>query len=296
MTSGEENLVTKWDKIPFFTYPLFLLVLIPNFSVEMGLFAAIAGITVTSICKLREDKVVKKKIARVRTDEEKQKIASIKRQYAILATLYGLIAALALTTSLDSFATLFTDEGCIDPQTETEIICFDKTETLEQLPFLLASNPMLLLVSFFAVGILYYHCGIAFFATEAADLVADKKKMGVLISSFLLFLEGLILYFAAYSIDSVLQFSLWIAVLMAVDITWVLINIRKKIDVLFQWIHFGSIVLLFLVIFLLSASIGNHQVNEFDYVAVLIVLLLRTVMDYKVGWNFWSKITLPEPI
>ncbi|MBM3910126.1 MAG: hypothetical protein FJ356_00580 [Thaumarchaeota archaeon] len=250
MTSGEQSPVTKWDKIPFFTYPLFLLVLIPNFSVEMGLFAAIVGITVTSVCKLREDKVVKKKIARVRTDEEKQKIASIKRQYAILATLYGLIAALALTTSLDSFATLFTDEGCIDPQTETEIICFDKTETLEQLPFLLASNPMLLLVSFFAVGILYYHCGIAFFATEAADLVADKKKMGVLISSFLLFLEGLILYFAAYSIDSVLQFSLWIAVLMAVDITWVLINIRKKIDVLFQWIHFGSIVLLFLFCYL----------------------------------------------
>ena len=291
----EEKVTKKWDMLPFFTYPLFLLVLVFGFFVEMGLFAAITGITVTGICKLREDKVGKKKITIERTDEEKQKISNLRRKYAILATLYGLIAALALTTSLDSFASLFTDEGCIDPQTETEIICFDKTETLEKLPFLLASNPMLLLVSFFAVGILYYHCGIAFFATEAADLIVDKKKVGVLISSFLLFLEGLILYFAAYSIDSVLQLSLWIAVLMAVDIVWVLINRRKNIDILFQWIHFGSIVLLFLVTFLLSASIGNHEVNEFDYVAVLIVLVLRTVMDYKVGWNFWSKLTLPEP-
>lgn len=290
-----ENPVTWWDKIPFFTYPLFLLVLVPGLSLEMGLFAAITGITVTGICKLHEDKVTKSKVKRERTDEEKRKIENLRRKYAIFASLYALIAALALTTSLDSFVSLPAGDGCIDPQTKSEIICFDKTETLEKLPFLLASNPMLLLGSFFAVGILYYHCGIAFFATEAADLIVDKKKIGVFISSFLLFLEGLILYFAAYSIDSVLQFSLWISVLMAVDIVWVLINIKKKIEVLFQWIHFGAIVLLFLVTFLLSASIGNHEINKLDYLAVLIVLLLRTIMDYKVGWNFWSKLTLPDP-
>jgi hypothetical protein len=293
---------TKWDIIPFLSCAGFLFVfLLPDYSTVMAFTAAVVGLLVTFGCNLVE-KREKTKLHKTpeenadtqitAADATKKTKKSKDIQFRIFAAVFGLIAALAITNALETFPT---GEEC----TKDDVIiqqCLDNTEKIQDLPKLLASNPVIIIASFFAIGILFYHCGIMVLSTDIAPLLQNKKIIAFA-SSLIIFLQGIVLFIAADSTDSLLRFSLWIFLLMALDIAWVLVNIYAKIHMLFQWLHLDTILLLFLLVMLVSPENQGNLIKfgavDFNYLAVFIVFVMRTAFDYKMGWEYWTKVT-PE--
>lgn len=300
--------VTKWDKIPFLSCLGFLVVfLAPQHSVVIAYIVAIIGLAVAYYCKLFEEKensdkkkdedkkhdekrqTIKKKIEDLEKESEKESeknerisgengktIKAKGVQFRIFAAVFGFIAAWAIVAPV---------EGIVKEVTG-----------IEGLPKFLISEQVILISSFFAIGILFYHGGILVLSSELAPLIEEGNKMAAFVSSLIIFFEGIVLFMAAKSTHDIAQFSLWIFVLLAFDIIWLLINIYTRIDVTFQWLHLNTIMLLFLWFGLLSPYKQDSSIAlagiDFSYWALLIVFLLRSAIDYKIGWKYWTKIPL----
>jgi hypothetical protein len=81
---------------------------------------------------------------------------------------------------------------------------------------------------------------------------------------------------------------------MAIDITWVLINITKAIDMEFQWLHLDS-TMLFFVLTILFLFPSLSQVRPETYVWLVVIVFGATFADYKLGWkSFWSRFDVSE--
>ncbi|MGI0011235.1 MAG: hypothetical protein ACREAE_07530, partial [Nitrosopumilaceae archaeon] len=212
-------------------------------------------------------------------EKEFEEVPRVSRhQFLIFAALYATIGALAITESVY----VFSSDKNLD---------FINAYTWGGFIALLLSNYAFVIASYFTVAILFIHCGIVFFSSEAANLIGAGNKAGVFASSLLLFFEVITLFYAATTIDSILNFSFWIIVLMAIDILWVFVNIAKKIDALFQWLHLDSIMLMFLLSILFIYGNGDDSsVPKEVYGFVLLIFLARTIADYKMGWKkVWGK-------
>ena len=207
----------------------------------------------------------------------------------IFSVLYALVAAIAITNALDFF---------MDPQTAFtlpfdlggDVKNFEMTDSLFEIGYLIISQEFILLLSFFVIGTFFYHCGLAFFSDQASKMLEKGMSLPeIVLSGIILFTEGIFLYFAAGSIGSVLQFSLWIFFLMIVDIAWVLLNSFHLKKDYAQWIHFDFIMLIFLLTILLSYGTAQLEPSYHHYVIVFLVLLCRTILDYKLSWEFFAK-------
>lgn len=205
-------------------------------------------------------------------------------QFLIFATLYAVVGAIAITQAITVFS---------DPQHNEYI---NSVYNWKGFLGLSLSNQAFVIASFFTVAVLFIHCGIVFFSTDASKLIGVGNKVGVFISSVLLFLEAVVLFYAANSIDNILNFSLWIFMLMVIDIAWVLVNIAKKIEVLFQWLHLDSSMLFFLLMILMIYGMKDATVLPKEiYEYVLVIFLIRTVADYKMGWrSVWGKFDVSD--
>jgi hypothetical protein len=227
------------------------------------------------------------KITTYQIEEDEVKLR--KGASKIMSVLFGLVAALAITNALD----IFMDENTIfnlpiDLRGEEKK--FEITDSLYEIGLLVISQEFILLASFFVIGAFFYHCGLAFFSDQAADMLNENRPHHeIILSGILLFTDGIFLYFAANSIGSILQFSLWIFFLMIVDIAWVFLNsIYLKKDYA-HWIHFDLIMLIFLLTIILS--FGSAQITPMyhHYLMVFSVIVCRIIVDYKLSWKFFGK-------
>lgn len=314
--------ISKWDKIPFISYLGFICVILAiEYSTVIAFIAVIAGLVLTFACKSLEDIEKQNKKKWKEKDLEKQREAMSKQieetrnrerrepetnyedrrqrskgiQFRIFAAVFGIIAAFAITETLYTFPSGI---ECTDENGNVIKQCFDNTEKLQDLPKLLLSEQVLVVGSFFAIGILFYQCGIMVLSTDVALLIEEGNRKSAFVSSIIIFLEGIVLFIAATSTDSLLRFSLWIFVLLALDIVWVLINLYARIDILFQWLHLDSLMMLFLLVVLLSPVNLGSSIKlagiGFNYWAVIMVFVLRSVLDYKMGWKYWTKVPTEE--
>lgn len=168
-----------------------------------------------------------------------------------------------------------------------EKVCFGNANSIENLAKLFLNNSTIVLTSFFAVGVLYYH-GCIIVLKSNASAIFDGSGKRTFVEDFIILLKVIILFFAASSIGSLQQFVLWILVLMVLDLGWIFSNLKETIQLTFHWIHFDFLILFFLITLSTSLMSDNSYRNE--HLFVLIVLLTRTILDYKLGWaNFWSK-------
>lgn len=230
------------------------------------------------IKQIRKSELTKEEIEliefEIKDEEENRKVTT-----KILSVLYGLIAALAITIALDFFM---------------ESSNFEAADSLYEIIYLIISQEFIILISFFVVGTFFYHCGLAFFSDQAADMLNRKEPRPtaeVVLSGVILFTEGVFLYFAAGSIGSVLQFSLWIFFLMVVDVAWVLLNSVYLKRAYAQWIHFDIIMIIFFVAFLLIYG-DTELVQYHHYLIVFGIILFRIILDYKLSWQFFTKFSI----
>lgn len=248
----------------------------------------------------KETKLNKFEIKKIWEFEDKDK-TSQNMHYRIFAAVFGLIAAFAMTNSLETFNN---EELKCFGINDSKITCNTYPETFNDLPNFFASPQVILVASFFSIGILMYHCGIMFLSTDAVKLVYSGKPVITFFSSLIIFLEGIVLFIAALKVTSIMSFTFWMFLLMILDIGWVLLNIVKKLDPLFQWLHLDSVMAIFLII-IIQSSISTTDSFEiadnslafagvaFEYWAILGIFVLRTILDYNMGWEYWSKF-VPE--
>jgi len=285
-----------YEKKPFIAYPLFLLILVPLIipnqteselydRIVLLAFATTIITTIISFWLILKGRKAPKITVLIKKGKTKKGTSAGK----IFSVLYALVAAIAITNALDFF---------MDPQTAftlpfdlgDDVKNFEMTDSLFEIGYLIISQEFILLLSFFVIGTFFYHCGLAFFSDQASKMLEKGMPLPeIVLSGIILFTEGIFLYFAAGSIGSVLQFSLWIFFLMIVDIAWVLLNsIHLKKDYA-QWIHFDFIMLIFLLTILLSYGAAQLEPSYHHYVIVFLVLLCRTILDYKLSWEFFAK-------
>ena len=213
-------------------------------------------------------------------EEDKPKPSS--GQLLIFAALYAIVGGLAVTQALTVFS---------DPD-RNQYVTY--AHNLNGFIGLLLSKHAFLIASFFSVAVLFIHCGIVFLSSDAKKILGEGNKAGLFICSLLLFLEGVVLYYASNTVDNILNFSFWIFLLMVIDIVWVIVNILKNIDMLFQWLHLDAIMLSFLLTILIMFQ-SLSQITLEVYVYVLVIFLARTIADYKMGWKtVWGKFDVSD--
>lgn len=198
-------------------------------------------------------------------------------QLLIFSALFAIIGGLAITSALETFA---------DPTQNTYI---QYAHNIYGFTDLITSKPAFVIASFFPIAILFIHCGVIFLSTNAVNAISQGKRAGYFFSALLIFLSGVILYYASSQINDILNFSFWIFLLMLFDIVWVVYNWKSKIDYQPQWLHFD----LSMLFFTLSILLLFHSLTQIEtevYLYMLIVFVGRTFADYIAGWrNVWSK-------
>jgi hypothetical protein len=281
-------LKNKIEKFPIISYFIFLIVLIPQTFLEKGkedwtfifaFIAAIIGISITFFVFYHNKK--KKKPAG-NSGSEKKKIMKI------FSILYGLVAALAITNALDIFINNNRFESFLIPENDT--MNFTLTDSFQEVPQMLLSNEMAILICFFFIAPFFYHCGLAFLSGKTeSELKENVTEPKIIFSAFLVFLSGIMLYFAAGSVGSLLQFSLWIFFLMISDVIWILYNYRKILKGhthnFSQWIHFDTIMGLFLTTILVTFGMSSASFEYHHYFLFLIVFVYWTLTDYSLSWE-----------
>ncbi len=218
------------------------------------------------------------------------KIGNIARgrgvQFRIFAAVFGIIAALAISAPIEALL----DDGCESTPSQ---LCPKDIRKITDWPKFLMGQQVILTSGFFAIGILFYHGGILTLSGELAPLIEEGRKGIAFVSSLIVFVEGIILFVASSVTDDLVQFSYWICVLLVFDITWLIINLYARIDMTFQWLHMDVILLLFLVFaFLIPLQLDSSIMpTSAAYLAVFALFLLRSMIDYKIGWKYWTKVS-----
>ena len=243
--------------------------------------------------------------------------------FKIISIIYAAVAGLAITQAMDDFSNAecgllveYDSDGNIayhkvsnDTRTITESApCFEKVTSLEQLPYLLTNDHILLVMSFFIIGTAFYHCGILFLYPQTVKFVGDQNPKLATTNCLILFAESVFLFFAATSADAIERFSLWIIMLLVFDTGWCLLNFlyedkpelkerrlraKKQLNALFAgWAHIEGLLLMFFVVtsIFMTSQGTNIEDGTWIHVTLLLVSMGAIVAIYQIGWEwFWNK-------
>lgn len=278
-----------WDVLPFISYigfffPFLLGAALGDYRFKIAFVATIVAFVVTYFCKIHENKLKPKSFT------APNKNVRNPTPFGIFSIVFGIVAALAISAPVES---LLSDD-C--DSVGGDLCVRNDVGKIQDLSKIFLHKQFLVLSSFYAVGILFYHGCILALSGELSKL--DRKNdVFVFLTSLLIFFEGMVLFMASALTDDIEQFSLWIVVLLVIDNIWVLANSSKNIETLPQWLHLNMIMILFLLALLFfpdeSSKIGPFGINQ-SYWTLLFVFVLRTILDYKMGWNYWAKLDV-EP-
>jgi hypothetical protein len=193
-----------------------------------------------------------------------------------------LFGSILLYQALSVFTGLGIDSDC----GSEHIVYFRCFTNILDLWDLLLSNGTILLAGFFAIGILYYHGCMIVLRGSPVETIGGKNRYPIAEYTIIL-VEAILLFFAATSIGSLSQFTTWIILLMIVDLIWIFCNFKETMELAPHWIYFDFTVLLFLIVL---ASTAQQDVTA--HLFVLAGFVIRTMLDYRLGWKkFWSKYT-----
>lgn len=204
-------------------------------------------------------------------EASKTKADTARRVILIFGIIYSAIAALGFQVALDSY---YTD--------------IHKSISVLGLPDI---NPSFLVLSYLSVAVLFYHGGIIFLTTVAAEELTEGKARRVFPDFIVLFLEGVIVYYMAKDVNSLQVFVKLIMTLMVVDIGWVLYfySVTKARSVYFEWVHFD------LMTFLALILISFYGYGIQPYTTVFIILVSRTICDYTFAWKEFYSVYTSQP-
>lgn len=290
---NEKLFLKKYDIIPFIPYFLFLPAFMENdYSVYFAFSASILGIATVLVCY-----VIRPERKNHEKDEHSHKGSGGGKFFLIFGAIYVIIAGVAFTHGIDTF--LMNNDIFTSTQDASDLINF------------IQNNQTILFYSFFAVAILFFHCGLLFLSIEgiryltAGEDSTGKKNKGneiIFCNVILLFAEAIILYFIADSVQSISRFALWVMVLMSIDIFWTILQrfvfIKKQgkweDEVPFEWIHLDLLTFGFLWFLLLAFHSDSHKISDAVYYWFLLsVLLSSTAVNYTAMWRrIWSKIRI----
>lgn len=309
--------ISRYDLIPFAPYCLFLsAVLSSQYYLNFAFAGSMSGIALVVICyELRTQVKEEREESSDSTQNTSQKASKPKDSaskdgvkkhgdvrngdhernnfFVLFYAIYVIIAGLSFTNGIEKFV-------------GTSI--FTNTNSFSDLPTFLVDPSTSLLVSFLALTILFYNCGLLFLSKEGfryltAGTGVKRKKEILFFNVIILFAEAIILYFIGDSVTTPQHFVLWVAVLMSVDILWTIIQrfafLRKEkgweAKVPFEWIHLDALVFVFLWFMLDSLQTSSQSSLPELLLLLMIVLCSRTVADYWAMWNrVWNKFPVPS--
>ena len=200
----------------------------------------------------------------------------------VLSAIYGIIGGLAITTAIDTYS---------DTLHNVDL----KIRTPMDLALLLSSdtkfyNDTILLLGFFAVALPTY-LGSTFFLSHEFDTKKQNKGIKALFLTFILsFFQSIFLYFMSTSIGNFYEFVLWLFLLQIVNSVWSIWQLVSKSGKFRndyrpppprEWVPLDILLVLFLLVYF----IYQIEVSWIDYVFLLIVLSVRTTIDFQVGWD-----------
>jgi hypothetical protein len=286
------NELLKWRIIPAASYPFFLLTLDSSFQLWGAFLAVIVGFALTSISSLKiNQKIIEPpsviKPPPVKTDlttnKKNEQLAGTERiRTELFVPILILFGSILLYQALSVFTGLGVDLECNTENVEY-FHCFAKILDFGEL---LQSNGAILLMSFFAIGVLYYHGCMIVLRGTPIEAIGGKNRYPIAEYAVIL-VEAIILFFAATSIGSLVQFTTWIILLIVIDLIWIFCNLKETLDLAFHWIYFDFTVLFFLIVL---ASTSQQDISA--HLSILTIFVARTILDYKIGWKkFWSKYT-----
>ena len=222
---------TRYDSFPLLSFVIYVISgwLAYNgnmWSIALGVVGSALGIILIQIAHNKKIKKLEINDIKKKPNEKKSANSSthskeLRSIFLLVGALYAIIAGLAIAQPIINFAEL----NCT-PENDKNIpeVCLHDIKSLSQLPLLLTSNQMLLIYTFFIEGTLMFHCGMIFLTSKAAEFAADNNVKTGFINSIIIFVEAIILFFAATSTDSIQRFLLWIILLTSLDIGWCLFN------------------------------------------------------------------------
>jgi hypothetical protein len=204
-------------------------------------------------------------------DDKDTSMKPLKRFTYFFAMIYLIVAGFAVTNSLETYS---------------------ENEKLDKI---LAKNIMdqedlqnvLILISFIVTAVPFFHSGLTFLATDASEYLTRGHGRLVFPNFVILFFDAILIFFMAGSIDNLDSFVKITIALMVTDICWVISYIRNREVVFIEWLHYNFLTTLFLILFLII-GLPNHTPSVYSFLfhgLIFIILLTRTICDYKFGWK-----------
>lgn len=205
----------------------------------------------------------------------------------ILGTIYGIVAGLAITGALGDYVNALELSA---EQLKNVLPNLDMDE--QDLPIFMT----LRLIGFFTIALTFYHGAAVILTTVAAELHKVRKRGKIFYNFFFLFTEGILLYFMSKSLGNIDQFVRMFLVLLIVDVVWALTHLisdkitknpqstTKNPQSSVEWIHLDFLMIGFLITFLVFPSLSQFS-GLYINIILLVALLVRTIVDYMVGWR-----------
>jgi hypothetical protein len=198
------------------------------------------------------------------------------RPEAILGTMYAIIAGFAFTEALREYDQYVTHIK-LDPHLLKTAV---NPISVLLMVFSKSTNVLFRLTAFFALAIPFYHGG-------TVTLLEGKEEKHKMLIFIMMFFLGIILYFIGTNVDHIYRFAVLVTMLMLVDCIWCcyMRGVLGDMNFAIEWIQLNSITAGFFVSFLLLPI--DLQVQDSVYINLIffIVLILRTVLDYRFGWS-----------
>ena len=200
----------------------------------------------------------------------------------VLSAIYGIIGGLAITTAIGAYsASIQSLDAEIRTPLDVILLLSHNTKFF---------SDTVLLLGFFTVALPTY-LGSTFFLSHQFDTKEQNKGVKDLFLTFILsFLQSVFLYFMSTSIGSFNQFALWLFLLQIVNSIWSIWQLFSRSSIFKknyrpppprEWVPLDVLLVLFLLVYF----IYQIEVSWIDYVLLLVVLSVRTLFDFQVGWD-----------
>jgi len=191
---------------------------------------------------------------------------SFKDVVRILLYLYGVVIALALTTSIGL---------TVAPQ------------GIALNPFELSLQNLATFGAFFVTIVPFYHGASVYMLTTYRNHYYSSKKGATLIDFFTLSLEGVVFYAMATSIHHLSSFMVWFIILLVIDLVWYGFTYFKAEDPKKTAPKWWAIINGATVLALIILSAVSVEVVVQVYAILFAVAIIRTVLDYSLCYKYY---------
>ena len=197
-------------------------------------------------------------------ENEKDSMRDVVR---ILLYLYGVVIALALTTSIGL---------TVAPH------------GIALSPFELNVQNLAIFGALFVTIVPFYHgASVYMLTTYRNNSYSARKGAATLVDFFTLSSEGVVFYAMASSINALNSFMLWFIVLLVIDIVWYGFTYFKAEEPKKTAPRWWTIINGATVLVLIVLSAVNLEVVVQIYAILFAVAIIRTVLDYSLCFEYY---------